>query len=172
MTVTSQERPIVMALNKWMNPRSRQSQSSAEGFFELSTRSTAQLAGILKERHGLGSLADHRAAFRADPGVEIHPDRTAVSCDGFTASATREARPITKEGWLLVERYWDGDAPGVYMRIRSFTGYRGALAELTTRIELCARGSLAVAESAVRPGESELHFEGEGRALSLIYAKT
>jgi hypothetical protein len=144
--------------------------SKGDNYFELSSRSPEHFAALLKTRHGLSELAALYAVFRSDPGREVHPDRLCVSSDGFSFSDTREPSPPVSQGWLVIERYWDGGGPDVYMRIRSFETYRGAVAEFSTKLELCSIGSLEVANRATSPGEAEAHFHGVNRAYSLVCA--
>jgi hypothetical protein len=168
MTFTSREQAGGASISIWFNPRALAQPYNRQGLFELSSRSPKHLAGILQARYGLSSLSERLAAFRSDPGVEVHPDRTAVSADGFDRCATRAPKAPVTQGWLLIERHRDGGGPEVYMRIRSFNSQQGAMAEFTARIELCAVGSLAVAERTTQSADLELHFEGPDRVVSLV----
>lgn len=138
-------------------------------YFKLSCQSPEQLAALLRARHGLGELGALYAAFRNDPGCEVHPERVRTSSDGFTVSATPRPTQIVESGYLIVERFDGGNsASDTYQRMRSFKSYSGALAEFCAKLEMCAVGSLEVSENNSRAGRAELRFEGINRTMQLM----
>lgn len=141
-------------------------------YFKLSCQSPEQLALLLRARHGLSNLGAVYAAFKADPGEEVHPERLRTSSDGFAFTDGTPATQIVSTGCLLVERFHEaGNSQGggtSYQRIRAFKSYAGALAEFCAKLEMCAVGSLEVAEGAQRAGRAALKFEGVSRTMSLF----
>jgi hypothetical protein len=137
-------------------------------YFKLSCQSPEQLALLLRARHGLGNLSAVYAAFKADPGEEVHPERLRTSADGFAFTEGTPATQIISTGCLLVERFDEQGEGGSYQRIRAFKSYAGALAEFCAKLEMCAVGSLEVAEGAQRAGKADLKFEGINRTMSLF----
>jgi hypothetical protein len=127
---------------------------------------------LLRARHGLGDLSAVYAAFKADPGDEVHPERLRTSSDGFAVLQGAPATQIISTGCLLVERFKEsGDVQGegaTYQRIRAFKSYAGALAEFCAKLEMCTVGSLEVAEGDQRAGRADLKFEGLNRTMSLF----